>query len=97
MRSIAALLAASSLALMGASCEERPTPPVAVEIRVPVPIPCQVPDPQCESPAYDQARKEQPGDVKVRLLRAETATQQDCLRQYRAAMMACRAPAKTAP
>ena len=82
---------AAALLLSGASCEQRPDPPSAVEVRVPVPIACRVPEPQCEVPAYDSAQKAQPGDTKVQLLRAESAAQADCLRQFRLALAACRA------
>lgn len=86
------LLAGLSAALLlsGASCEQRPDPPSAVEVRVPVPIACRVAEPQCEVPAYDGATKAQPGDVKLQLFRAEGASQADCLRQYRRALAACR-------
>lgn len=87
------LLAVSSVWLLsGAACQERPTtPPVPVEVKVAVPTPCTVPEPHCQSPAYDSARRDQPGDVLVRLLRAETAQQAECLREYRRALAACRA------
>lgn len=87
MKSTTALLA--SLLLMGASCQPS-APPSAVEVRVPVPVPCNVAEPQCQAPAYDNATKDQPGDTKVKLLRAESATQTDCLRLYRSALTACR-------
>ena len=86
------LLAGLSAALLlsGASCEQRPDPPSAVEVRVSVPIPCRVAEPQCEVPAYDSAQKTQPGDLKIQLLRGENASQADCLRLYRRALTACR-------
>lgn len=89
MKSIAALL--TSWLLMGASCQE-PSPPSAVEVKVAVPVPCQVPEPECSMPAFNGAKKEQEGDVKLRLLRAETVQAADCLRRYRKALAACRAP-----
>jgi len=92
MRSTGALLAALSWALLGASCQERPAPPSAVEIKVGVPIACKVAEPECRAPAYDAARKEMQGDVKVKLLRAEAALQEDCLRRYRDALAVCRKP-----
>ena len=85
-----ALLLASSFLLAGASCENRPDPPSAVEIKVAVPVPCRVPIPVCFAPAYDSATKEMEGDRKVKLLRAETASQADCLRVFKLALEACR-------
>lgn len=91
MRSIAAILA-SSLLLAGASCEQpRQAPPVPVEVKVVVPVPCQEEVPQCRSPAYDTAKKEQAGDAKVKLLRAEAITQAACLEAFRRALERCRA------
>ena len=93
MKSIVAPALLVSLLLAGASCEtQRESPPVAVETKVAVPVPCDIPEPQCVAPAYDAARKEQPGDVKVRLLRAESITQADCLRRFKEALAACREP-----
>jgi hypothetical protein len=76
--------------LMGASCENRPDPPSAVEIRVAVPVPCQVAEPQCKTPAYDAAKKDMPGDRKAKLLRAEVINYEDCVRRYREALASCR-------
>lgn len=90
MRFHAALLLASSWVLFGACAPVRPDPPSAVEVKVAVPVPCRVPEPLCPLPAYDSARPEQPGDVKVRLLRVEAAQQAECLREYRRALAACR-------
>lgn len=78
-----------SLLLAGASCSE-PSPPSAVEVRVPVPVPCSIPEPQCPAPLYDSAKREQAGDVKLNMLRAETVQREECLRQYRVALEACR-------
>jgi hypothetical protein len=86
----AALLVLSLLTLTGFTCQERPDPPSAVEVRVAIPVPCTVPEPQCSAPAYDAARKEQPADQKAKLLRAEAIGQEDCLRRYREALSACR-------
>lgn len=94
MKSTAALLVALSWALLGASCQERPAPPSAVEVKVAVAVPCEVAEPQCRAPAYDAARKEMAGDAKVKLLRAEAALQEDCLRRYRDALAVCRAGKK---
>ncbi len=58
MRLTGALLALSCLALAG--CQTRPDPPSAVEVKVAVPVPCAVPEPQCSAPAYNAAKKEQP-------------------------------------
>ena len=89
-KSICAPLAASVLLGACAACPEAP-PPVPIEVRVAVPTPCLVPEPACPPPAYDSARREQPGDVRVRLLRAEVAQQAECLVQYRAALAAFQA------
>jgi hypothetical protein len=88
MRLTGALLAVSCFALAG--CQTRPDPPSAVEVKVAVPVPCAVPEPQCSTPAYDAAKKEQPADQKAKLLRAEAISQEDCLRRYREALAACR-------
>lgn len=90
MKSTAALLISCWL-LMGATCQEA-SPPSAVEVRVAVPVPCRVPEPECSTPAFNSARKEQEGDVKLKLLRAETVQAADCLRRYREALASCRAP-----
>ena len=84
------LIAAVCAALSGASCETRQDPPNAVETTRAVPVPCRVAEPQCQAPAYDGATLEMPGDRKVKLFRAETASQADCLRRYREALAACR-------
>ena len=76
--------------LMGAMCENRPDTPVPIEVRVAVATPCLVPEPECHTPIYNTAKKEMPADVKVKLLRAETKGQADCLRLYREALSACR-------
>lgn len=78
--------------LTGASCENRPDPPSAVTVKVAVPVPCRVAEPVCAAPAYDAATKAQEGDAKVRLMRAETANQADCVRKYRDALEVCRVP-----
>lgn len=83
------IVVAVSLLLMGASCEPRPSPPVPVDAPREIPVPCKIPEPTCDAPAYDVAKKEQDGDIKVRLLRAETAAYEDCLRKYRIALQAC--------
>ena len=88
MRLTGALLALSCLALAG--CQTRPDPPSAVEVKVAVPVPCAVPEPQCSAPAYNAAKKAQPADQKAKLLRAEAIGQEDCLRRYREALAACR-------
>lgn len=88
MKWIAALLALSLTA-----CETAPAkPPVAVQVKVAVPVPCKEPEPACQVPAYDAAKKEQPMDDRVKLFRAEAIEQADCLRLYRAALERCRAP-----
>jgi hypothetical protein len=92
LRLTTAILLAVSWTLMGMSCEQRPEPPSAVEVRVAVPTPCQVDEPQCARPAYNAARKTQPGDKKAQLLRAEVIGYEDCLRLYREALAACRKP-----
>lgn len=97
MKLITALLVLVSFSLAGASCEKRPDPPSAVEVKVVVPVPCRVPEPQCQAPAYDGATKAQEGDMLLRLLRAETAGQADCVRRYRLALAACRAPLEGSP
>lgn len=89
MRSTAAILLVS-WALMGATCQERPDPPVTTITKVPVPIPCRVPEPVCQAPAYNDARKDMQGDQKAKLLRAEAVSQADCVRQYREALATCR-------
>jgi len=95
MRSnVATPLALSAWLLMGAMCENRPDPPSAVEVRVAVPVPCRVPEPQCHTPAYNAATKELAADRKARLLRAEVIGYEDCLRRYREALAACRAEPK---
>lgn len=87
MKSTAALLLAVSLA----ACETpRMAPPAATTVKVAVPTPCSVPEPECRTPDYDQAKKGMPGDARIRLLRAETIGQQDCLRRYREALATCR-------
>lgn len=53
-------------------------------------MPCRVAEPQCDAPAYDAATKNEAGDTKIRLLRAETAAQKDCLQRYREALTSCR-------
>lgn len=97
MKKSTAVILLSSALLAGASCENRPDPPSAVEVRVPVPVPCRVPEPSCQAPAYDQATKAMEGDQKVKLLRAETASQADCVRLYREALAACREAQPAAP
>lgn len=89
MRLITALLASSFL-LMGATCQERPDPPSAVEVKVAVPVPCQVQEPSCAAPAYDSAKKDQDGDFRIRVLRAETSAYWLCVKLYREALAACR-------
>ena len=89
MKSTAVILALS-WALMGATCQERPDPPVGIVTKVAVPVPCRVPEPVCKAPAYDAARKAQPGDTKAKLLRAEVIGYEDCVRLYREALAACR-------
>lgn len=85
------VLLATCLLLAGASCEQqRPDPPVPVAVKEAVPVFCQVPEPECRVPAYDAAQREMAGDVKVKLLRAEAVTQEDCVRLYRLALAACR-------
>lgn len=84
------LVVASCWLLAGATCQERPDPPAAVEVKVAIPVPCRVAEPQCAAPAYDAATKGQDGDLRIRLLRAETAEQADCLRRYRDALASCR-------
>lgn len=90
-RSTTAILILSCWALLGLSCQEkRPDPPSAVEVLTAVPVPCQVPEPQCRAPAYNAAKKDWPADKKARLLRAEIIDHEDCLRRYREALSACR-------
>lgn len=95
MRSIT-VLAGSSLLLMGAACPQRgEAPPSAVEVPTAVEVPCRIPEPQCSVPMFNSAKKEQTGDVKLGLLRAEGVLREDCLRRYREALAACRVlPAK---
>ena len=91
MKSTTALLALVSSTWLLASCgTTRPDPPSAVEVKVAVPVPCRIPEPQCATPAYDAARRDQDGDLRLRLLRAETAAYADCVRLYRLALSACR-------
>lgn len=78
-----------------AGCATEPKPPVPVEIRVPVAVPCEIPVPACPAPAYDQATKADPMDLKVKLLRVEAIEQADCLKRTREALEACRAGAGT--
>ena len=85
-----AVILAACISLSGASCENRPDPPSAVETKVAVPVPCRVAEPECLAPAYDAATPEMAGDRKAKLLRAETAGQADCLRRYREALAVCR-------
>lgn len=75
---------------MGMSCEQRPDPPSAVEVKVAVPVPCQVPEPECRAPSYNSATKDMPGDKKTKLLRVEIIGYEDCVRRYREALAACR-------
>ena len=70
-------------------------PPVPVEIQVPVAVPCQIEVPACPAPAYDAATKDQPMDMRVKLLRVEAIEQAECLARTRAALEACRAGAGT--
>lgn len=68
-------------------------PPVPVEVQVPVAVPCEIPVPECPTPAYDNAGKDQPMDLRVKLLRVEAIEQAECLKRTRAALEACRAGA----
>lgn len=88
MKSIAAILALSLAACGGTS--RAPAPPVPVSVDRVVPVPCQVEVPVCQPPAFDAARKEMRADRKVRLMRAEVASQADCVRLNREAVEACR-------
>lgn len=84
MKSIAALLALSSLVACASA------PGTTTETRVAVPVPCRIPDPVCKAPVYDAASKSQPMDTRVRMLRAEIANYEDCVRLYQEALTACR-------
>lgn len=91
MKSTAVTLC-SALLLAGASCERRPDPPpVPVVVDRAVPVPCRIEAPVCPSPAYDSAKKGQPMDVRVALLRVEAAQREACLAKFREALEACRA------
>ena len=92
MRALVLVLVAL-LAGCGMFGSKRPDPPVAVQVRVAVPGPCGVAHPECRAPAYDAAQKDMPGDTRIKLLRAEAAEREDCLRRYRLALDACRTPA----
>jgi len=84
------------LAILLAGCASTPpAPPVPIETKVLVEIPCQIEVPACQAPAYDQATKDQPMDLRVKLLRVEAIEQADCLARTRAALEACRAGAGT--
>ena len=96
MKTTAVLLALCFL-LAGASCETRPDPPSAVEVRVAVPVPCRVPLPECAAPAFDSATKDAPGDASLRLLRAEVASQADCIRRLLDALEVCRSALPISP
>lgn len=82
--------------ILAAGCTTTPPlPPVPVEIQVPVAVPCQIEVPACQAPAYDAATKDQPMDLRVKLLRVEAIEQAECLARTRAALEACRAGAGT--
>lgn len=82
-----------TLLLLISACAttQPPAPPVPVEVKVAVPVPCQIAEPECSVPAYDQATKEMPMDNKVKLMRVEAIEQGECLRKYRDALAVCRA------
>jgi len=82
-------------ALLAGCAGPEPKPPVPVEIQVPVAVPCEIEVPACQAPAYDAATKDQPMDLRVRLLRVEAIEQAECLKRTRAALEACRAGAGT--
>lgn len=88
-KSILALLGSSAL-LMGATCTGPESPPSAVETKTAVEQACSIPEPQCSAPAFNSARKEQAGDVKLALLRAEGKLRENCLQRYREALQACK-------
>ena len=92
MKKSTAVLVGSSLLLMGATCSAPESPPNVVEVDRAVEVPCRIPEPECSAPLFDRAQKEQPGDVKLGLLRAEGRLREDCLRRYREVLKACRTP-----
>ena len=92
-RTMTLLICAGSL--LAGCATEPPLPPVPVEIQVPVAVPCEIPVPACEAPAYDAATKDQAMDLRVKLLRVEAIEQADCLKRTREALEACRAGAGT--
>jgi len=93
MRSTTVILLSSLLASCGGTQYEKP--PVAVEVKVAVPVACQEEVPQCQAPAYDAASPEMAIDQKVQLMRVEMKQQADCVRRYDEALERCRAPLKT--
>lgn len=94
----AKLLLSSSCAMLlsGASCEQRPDPPTTVEVRVPVPVPCDATEPERPAWAFDAATKEQPLDDHVKKMRAELKQRMAYEAQVLAALRQClRAPKVT--
>lgn len=92
MRSTAALLCALALSACATTTCPPEKPPTPVAVHDAVPVPCEEPDPTCSAPAYDAAKKDDPADVKVKLLRAESIAREDCVRLYREALGRCRTP-----
>lgn len=88
MRSTVAILL--TVSLLG--CSSLRQPPSATVVKVPVPVPCQVPEPACSVPAYDGAELGMQVDEKVVRAVIELREREQCLAEYRAALAACRDP-----
>jgi hypothetical protein len=74
-----------SAALCGACASQGP-----VEVSVPLPIPCDVPEPSQPVWLYDSATKEMKLAEKIRRMRAELRQREFYEQELRAALAACR-------
>lgn len=79
------------LLLSASACggQARPDPPTPVEIKVVVPVPCDVREPVVPAWAYDGALAEMPLDDKVRRMRAELAQRAAYEAEQRVALRQC--------
>lgn len=82
--------AAAILALTLSGCATLGAQQAATVVRAPVPVPCRVSEPACAAPAYNGAELGMQVNEKVIRAVAELREREQCIKELRDALAACR-------